>query len=62
VVKYYNLSYKGLILQNCYAAYLSAYYLFRQDFQDFQDFFAFPEERQKPKSLFEGVHSAIKTL
>ena len=48
-----------------YADYLSVYYLFRQDLQDLQDFFAFPacpapsgEERQKPISLFEGVHWA----
>jgi hypothetical protein len=39
---------------------------FRQDLQDFQDFFAFPRsagqaaERQKPISLFEGVHFGIK--
>ena len=39
----------------------------RQDLLDFQDFFAFPaypvengEERQKPKSLFEGVCLIIK--
>jgi len=38
-----------------------SYFIFRQDLQDFQDFFAFPEERQKPISLFEGVHLVIKT-
>ena len=39
----------------------------RQDLLDFQDFFAFPacpvengKERQKPKSLFEGVCLIIK--
>jgi len=47
-----------------YADHLSAYFIFRpqydkylptrQDLQDFQDFFAFPEERQKSISLFEG--------
>jgi len=39
---------------------MSVYFIFRQDFQDFQDFFAFPDERQKPISLFEGVHLATK--
>jgi len=38
-----------------------SYFIFRQDIQDLQDFFAFPEERQKPIPLFEGVHLAIKT-
>jgi hypothetical protein len=27
----------------------------RQDLQDYQDFFAFPEKRQKPQSLSEGT-------
>jgi hypothetical protein len=36
-------------------------FLFRQDQPDFQDLFAFPEERQKPISLFEGVYLAIQT-
>jgi hypothetical protein len=40
---------------------LPAYFIFRQDQPDFQDIFAFPEERQKPISLFEGVLLAIKT-
>ena len=30
--------------------------LFGQDLQDRQDIFAFPEERQKASSLFEGIH------
>ena len=62
------ISYKGSILQNHYADHLSVYYSSRQDLQDFQDFFTFPacpvksgEERQKPISLFGGVHLAIKT-
>ena len=49
-----------MIFKNYYADYLSVYCIIRQDLQDFQDFFAFPEERQKPISLFEGVHLNIK--
>jgi hypothetical protein len=33
--------------------------IFRQDLQDNQDNFAFPEERQKASSLFEGTHLAF---
>ena len=39
---------------------LSTVYLDRI-YRIFRIFFAFPEERQKPISLFEGVHLAIKT-
>jgi hypothetical protein len=38
---------------------LSIFYLDRIN-RIFQNFFAFPEERQKPISLFEGVHLAIQ--
>ena len=38
---------------------LSIFYLDRIN-RIFQDFFAFPEERQKPISLFEGVHLGIQ--
>ena len=39
---------------------LSTVYLDRI-YRIFRIFFTFPEERQKPISLFEGVHLAIKT-
>ena len=59
------MSYKGSILQNYYAYHLSVCFLFRSiGFSGFFDFPACPaasgEERQKPISLFEGVHLAIK--
>ena len=54
------ISYKYSISQNYYADHLSVFFYLDRINRIFQDFFAFPEERQKPISLFEGVHLGIQ--